>query len=141
MRLTLGRKEWLSLSVTLLIALPLIISIALHDHIYTAYLHHVVAPELEHHFQFKSGTERITDNGQALDVFLIDSVQSSGIFGKAGFQSGDIPVGYKHGFESGFYQDLLSAKKGYPTEITVVRVADVRRGKWQRRKIKLHLQK
>ena len=47
---------------------------------------------------------------------------------RAGFRAGDIPTGYKHGFASGFYQDLLWVKKGHTMTIKIVAAEDYRRG-------------
>jgi hypothetical protein len=137
MPITLGKRQWVYLAA-IVIALLVIVSLAFQERIYAAYLHQFVGPELQKDFRFKVGTERIIEGKEPIHVFVIESVEARGILAQAGFQSGDIPVGYKHGFESGFYQDLLWAKKGRPIEMAVVNISDARRGNWQARKITLH---
>jgi hypothetical protein len=141
MPITLDKRQYVILAVILFVILPLTVSLAFRDRIYDAYVRELVAPKLQREFGFKAGIEPIVDAKESLNVFVIQSVNPTGILGKAGFRSGDIPIGYKHGFETGFYHDLLWVKNGDQVEISVVNLSDARVGDWSERKIQLRAQK
>jgi hypothetical protein len=140
MPITLDKRQYVTIAVILFVILPLTVSLAFRDRISDAHLREIVGPKLQREFGFEAGIEPVFEAKQFLDVFVIQSVNPTGILGKAGFRAGDIPMGYKHGFETGFYQDLLWVKEGDQIEISVVNLAEARVGNWSERKITLQSQ-
>jgi hypothetical protein len=137
MPITLGKSQWIYIFVIFVIILPIILSLVFFKQIYASYLHEFVAPELEKEFGFTGGTESLLENNESSEVFLIEWVKQGSILANAGFQSGDIPVGYKHGFESGFYLDLLACRKGEEISMHVVNINSVRKGNREWRNLTL----
>lgn len=103
---TLGRSQWIYIAVVLFIVIPAVYFLGFIDRVYDAYLHEFIRPRLEQEFGFTSGRQTFTSDAETYDVFLLASVTPGGVLDRSGFRTGDIPVGYKHGFESGFLQDL-----------------------------------
>lgn len=141
MPITLGKSRWIYLSVILLFVLPVVLCFAFFNQIYAAYLHEFVAPELEKEFGYIAGTDTLVEDKESFEVFLIEYIKPGGILAKAGFQSGDIPVGHKHGFESGFILDLLASRKGELIKMKVVNINAARQGNSQWRDITLQYKK
>jgi hypothetical protein len=140
MPITLGKSQWIYIFVIFVIISPTILSLVFFKQIYASYLHEFVAPELEKEFGFTGGTESLLEDNESSEVFLIEVKQGS-ILANAGFQSGDIPVGYKHGFESGFYLDLLACAKGEEVSMHVINIHSARNGNRERRNLTLRCKK
>jgi hypothetical protein len=87
--------------------------------IHDLYVWEVVAPQLQQELGFRIGKVRVVDEGREHEVPGIIAVDPNGIFGRAGLRSGDIPIGYVHGFV-GFYHHLHSAR-GDKATLEVVR--------------------
>jgi hypothetical protein len=141
MPITLGKSQWIYIFVIFVIVLPIILCFAFFNQIYASYLHEFVRPKLEEEFGFKSGTESLIDGKEKSEVFLIKFVEPEGILANAGFQSGDIPVGYKHGFESGFYLDLMASRKSEAISMQVLNINAARQGNWNWRDVTLRYKK
>ena len=127
------------IAVIVLLVIPTVVAFTFMNQIRAMFLHEFIGPGLERDFGFKAGTERVADGKESYEVFVIQWVKPGGILDKAGFRSGDIPVGYKHGFESGFYQDLLWAKDGSVLQIHVLNFGDVRNEQSKSRTVSLSL--
>ena len=123
------RSQWVYLFVTLLIVLPLILAFVFSNQIYAVYLREFVAPRLEREFGFKAGRTQVQFRGRTDQVFAVLRVTPGGILHRAGVEPGDIPVGYQHGFETGFLQDLVWAKEGHAVEIELARPPDLEKRK------------
>lgn len=141
MPITLGKSQWIYIFVIFIIVLPIILFFAFFNQIYAAYLHEFVAPKLEKEFGFSGGTEIMLEEKESYEVFLIKWVKPRSILADAGFQSGDIPVGYKHGFESGFYLDLLACQRGEEISMNVVNINVASKGERQWRNLTLRCKK
>ena len=76
-------------------------------------------PVLQRDFSFEGSWVEWPGRGGSASfrVYTITAVDPNGILGRAGIQSGDIPI---EGFESGFLHDLYSVKRGCETEVQVV---------------------
>ena len=137
MPITLTRRHWISLTVAILLVILAIIYFTFFDQIYAMYLHEFIGPKLQVEYGFTTGRATIPDGKESYQVFVIEYVKTGGKLSESGFQSGDIPVGYKHGFETGSYLDLLAAKQGSIPEIPVINIGDIRNGNWKIQKMKV----
>ncbi|SRR6266487_5549639 len=126
--LTLSRSQQLYVGLVALIVLPLLMALTFQPQLYDAYLDHFVRPGLEREFGFTAGTVRLPAEAGELNTFGIIAVTPGGVLEKAGVRPGDLPVGYRHGFSTGFYQDLLAARRGVPVEVALLSSADYAKG-------------
>src|SRR5687767_10879231 len=126
---TLSKSQQLYVFITVLVVLPLLVGFAFQKELYALYLIRVLGPGLQREFGFTAGDVQIvTEAGEQLDVFGITSLVPGGSLARAGFRSGDIPTGYKHGFANGFYQDLIRVQRGEPAVIKVMAAKDFSKG-------------
>ena len=58
--------------------------------------------------------------GGTYAVFAIERVAPDGLFSRAGVLPGDVPVGYQHGFEAGFYRDLRRLESEHKVTFDVI---------------------
>jgi hypothetical protein len=120
--MTLSRARQLYVGIVLLVVLPLVFVLMFYGQLYGFYLHQFVRPSLEREFGFSSDVVNLVPGGR-LEM--------------AGCRAGDIPVGFAHGFETGFLQDLLWVRSGHPVEFEVLAAADVGKGPTAWRKVRL----
>lgn len=66
--------------------------------------------------------------GSDWNLLTITGLQPDSPLAAAGVKVDDVPIGYKHGVETGFYGDLESVVAGEDTVIRVVARADFPRG-------------
>lgn len=104
--ITLGPRQWLLLSVVTLVVLPVVLIVTFLPQVETAFVRQFVLPRWERQFGFVHGTTTLQMGNSTRQVFAIVSVVPNGTFNRARVLPGDVPVGYQHGFESGFYRDL-----------------------------------
>ena len=103
-----SRSHQLYVFVAVLVLLPLLAGIAFQKELYALYLMRFRGPELEREFGFTAGkVDVVTESGAQLGVFAVISLVPTGILAKAGFRTGDIPIGYKHDLAAEFYRDLM----------------------------------
>jgi len=126
--LTLSRTQQLYVGLIVVVALPIVLALVFQFQIYDAYLEQFVRPGLEREFGFTAGTIQLPAVAGPCDQFAIVAVSADGILAKAGVRSGDLPVGYKHGFATGFYQDLLQVQRGSSVKIRVLAASDYEKG-------------
>ena len=122
--LTLSRSQQFYVGLVTLIVLPVLMGLTFQPQLYDAYLDHFVRPGLEREFGFTAGTVRIPGGEDGTDAFGIVAVAPGGVLARAGVRPGDVPVGYRHGFATGFYLDLLAARRGTPVEVSLLSSAD-----------------
>lgn len=113
-------RQWFLVIITILIVLPVVGALAFLPELETAYLRAFVLPRWEKQFGFRHGTAILRVDNQKHSMFAIEAVTPGSLFSRAGVQAGDIPVGYQHGFESGFYSDLRRFEKGAAIELQLV---------------------
>src|SRR4051812_589124 len=109
---TLGRSQWIYIAAVLLVIIPALYLLGFIDRVNDVYLHEFVRPRLQQELGFTSGRQTFVSDSETYNVFLLVSVTPGGILHRSGFRSGDIPVGYKHGFETEFLQDLTWSQDG-----------------------------
>ena len=100
--------------------LSLLLLVAFERPLHQLWLEHWVAPKLQREFGFTAGFRSINLPSGEAPAFVLLSVKPGGRLYQAGFRAGDIPVGYQHGFVSGFYGDLLAVSEGQQVEIAVI---------------------
>lgn len=120
-------RSWL-LFVVLGAVLAFAAFLAFGNEIYDYYVWEYVRPELERELGFRIGRIQVTGEHGPYAVPAIVAVEPGGVFDRAGFRPGDIPVGYVHGFV-GFYHQLHSAR-GKATTLHIVRAEDG--GDWRK---------
>jgi len=135
--LTLSRSQQLYFGLVVLVVLPLILAFAVQPQLYDAYLDHFVRTGLEREFGFTAGTIRLPAEADGLDMFSIVAVAPGGALERAGVRPGDLPVGYHHGFATGFYLDLLAVRRGEPVEVAVLSSGDYSKGWKARHKVRI----
>jgi hypothetical protein len=135
--LTLSRSHQLYFTLVLLVLLPLVLGIAFQHQLHGLYLEHFVRPDLEREFGFTAGEIRIPALAGCPPQFAIVAVSPTGVLGRAGVRPGDLPVGYVHGFSSGFYSDLLWLKAGHSVELKLMASADYGKGSQAWRRVRL----
>jgi hypothetical protein len=135
--MTLSRARQLYVGIVLLVVLPLVFVLMFYGQLYGFYLHQFVRPSLERKFGFSSDVVNLSGLTSNDRVFAITRVVPGGRLEMAGCRAGDIPVGFAHGFETGFLQDLLWVRSGHPVEFEVLAAADVGKGPTAWRKVRL----
>jgi hypothetical protein len=118
--ITLGHRQWLYLAVVTIVVLPMVLVVTFLPQIQTAYVRQFVLPEWEKRFGFFHGRTTLQMNGGMQEVFAIVSVVPGGKFASAGLLPGDVPVGYQHGFESGFFSDLRRLESEHEVTLQVI---------------------
>jgi len=126
--ISLTRSRQLYVFLVLLVLLPLVMALAFQDRLFQAYLVHFEGPELQKQFGFSASRTRIGTGSGAVSYFAITGVQPDGRLYRAGFRAGDLPVGYEHGAESGFYEQLHWVRRGESALVKVVTAEDLARG-------------
>ncbi len=139
--LTLSRTQELHVLLVILAVLPLLLALTCQPELYDFHLDRFLRPGLEREFGFQAGTITVRPGTAALSMFAVVAVAPEGRLAKAGIRAGDIPVGYKHGFESGFVADLLAVRRGRAVDPRVPASADYDRGLTAWRKIRLDPQR
>lgn len=125
---TLGSAQWWYLAASLAGAVLMyfiIVAIPEWQHVYTV---EVRGPQLQRCLGFTASRptpSRMLERGTML---TISSVEPDSPLGRAGIRPGDIPVGYKHGMETGFYADLEAVVDGRSVTLTIVAREDFERG-------------
>jgi hypothetical protein len=104
--ITRGHRQWLYLALVTIVVIPIVLIVTFLPHIQTAYVRQFVLPKWEKRFGFLHGRTTLQMNGGTHEVFAIATVVPGGAFARAGVLPGDVPVGYQHGFEGGFYSNL-----------------------------------
>ena len=61
-------------------------------------------------------------------MFTITSVNRESPPALAGIKPGDVPVGYKHGMDTGFYGDMAAVIDGQEVTLSVMATAERHRG-------------
>jgi hypothetical protein len=118
--ITLGQRQWLHVAVVTFIVLPIVLIVTFLPQMQTAYVRHFVLPQWEKRFGFLHGRTTLQMGGGTQEVFAIVSVVPDGTFGRTGVLPGDVPVGYQHGFESGFYRDLARLESGHTVTLQFI---------------------
>ncbi len=115
--------------------LSLLLPVAFERPLHQFWIEHWIAPKLQHDLGFTAGYREVAP-GQG-PAFLLLTVTPGGRLYRAGFRAGDIPVGYQHGFVSGFYDDLLAVSDGRQVEIAVIPAGVAARGSedWKRLRV------
>lgn len=117
--ITLSSSQWWCLFAIVPLLIPCLLLFVLLQH-EIAYFHVMrdLAPALQRDFGFTAAV--VEEERPVRDqIFVITSLDPEGALAKAGFLVGDVPVGYKHGFETGFYAHLEYARHNV-TEMQVI---------------------
>jgi len=79
-------------------------------------------PRLQRDLSFRAAwvTRPAAGRYGPFEVYTLTDVDPKGKLGLAGFKAGDIPLGYQHGFESGFLSDLKAWEDGEAVSVQVV---------------------
>ncbi len=135
--LTLSRVQQLYVGLVLLVVIPIVLGLVFQYQLYDFYLDQFERPRLERQFGFTSGTLQIPGQPPSHPQFAVVDVRPDGALAKAGFRPGDMPVGYKHGFSTGFYQALLAVREGNAVYVHVLAASDYGQGisAWRRVRI------
>ncbi len=92
-------------------------------------------PSLEAALGFKAGYITVPSARAAgQQTYAIISVSPDGSFWKAGIRAGDVPTGYKHGFELGFLQDLVEGRASGSVTLTFIPAEAAARGAFEVRR-------
>lgn len=118
--LTVSRTQQLYVGVVILVLIPVIIAVVCQPSIQGAYLQQFVRPGLESEFGFRGGRVQLSKEAGGMEAFAVVQVVKDGALWRAGVRPGDLPVGDEHGFESGFYLDLLRVRSGERVEVSMV---------------------
>ena len=121
----MSRGHQFYVGIVLLVVFPLVFVLMFYGQLYGFYLHQFARPSLEREFGFSSGMLNVSGVDSNDQMFAITGVVTGGRLGMAGCRAGDIPVGFTHGLETGFLQDLLWVRSGHPVEFEVLAAADV----------------
>jgi hypothetical protein len=137
--LVLPRSQQLYFGIALLIVIPVVLGLVFQYQLYDFYLERFVRPDLERDLGFTAGSVQVPGppGYPAQAAFAVVAVQRDGALDRAGIRPGDLPVGYKHGFATGFYQDLLDVRRGRQAEIWVLARADYEKGMKAWRKVQV----
>jgi hypothetical protein len=130
----LGPAQWWSV-VAVLCLIAVYFAIATIPTWYTEYRIASDGPILQRCFGFAAAEVPAPPDAPVERVFAITSVNPDGALAKAGVRAGDVPVGYQHGFASGFYQDLGIALEGGDVTLLVIAMADLGKSTSARRSI------
>jgi hypothetical protein len=108
--ITLSASQWWCLFAIVPLLIPGFMAFVLFQHEIAAFeVLHDLAPALQREFGF---TAAIVEDERPIrdQTFVITSLDPAGALAKAGFLVGDVPLGYKHGFDTGFYLHLEGAR-------------------------------
>jgi hypothetical protein len=123
-----ARPQFILLAAIVLFVVPALIYLVNQREVDGWILVQVEGPRLQETFGFTAAHVPTSMSTGTMKLFQIASVRTGGLLDLAGFRAGDIPVGYKHGFEASFYADLLYAAEGHVVQIRVVSAADIDKG-------------
>jgi S1-C subfamily serine protease len=118
--ITLGYRQWTLVAIIALLVLPIVLILTFLPQIHTAYVRQFVLPGWEARFGFSHGTTKLQFGKAEYEVFAIAEVSPAGVFERAGIVPGDVPVGYQHGFEAGFYSELAQLESGHSIKLDVI---------------------
>lgn len=107
-------NQWVTILV-ILCALSVIVTLANFTELQSYYIVNYWGPRLQKELGFRAGYSQ--------GRFSITEVTPGGVFSTAGVHVGYIPVGYMHGFESGFY-DHLQSSRGQTTTLQFIDSSD-----------------
>jgi hypothetical protein len=114
-------KSFAYSALVVLVVLPVVGSLTYSNQIRDWWFMRNHQAEIEREFSCHAGTISLTDNdGKQVPVFSLTEVTPDGALGRAGVRAGDIPVGFKHGFQIGFYASLWTVHNGTPVQLSVV---------------------
>jgi len=93
--IALGKSHLLYLAGTVAL-LGLLLPLALGTELHEFWIQHWIASDMERDFQFTAGYATVQMDGAQVRMFTLLRVEPSGRLYRAGFRTGDIPVGYAH---------------------------------------------
>jgi len=105
--IVLGRGTFLYVVVTLVLVATLVVSALLHPAAYHQWCLRYYIPSVQDRFGFRAAPVSISGSEQRR-LGIVD-VTPGGVFSRAGFRPGDIPVDY-HGGETAFCSVLQAAE-------------------------------
>lgn len=124
--ITLGTGHWLVAGAGLLLILLFVVVFVALPEWQNTHLTTVRGPKLQRCLGFAA--ERRSMPGGDWDLLTITGLQLESPLAAAGVKVDDVPIGYQHGVETGFYGDLESVVAGEDTVVRVVARADFPRG-------------
>jgi hypothetical protein len=133
-RLLLGRREYLYLSLTLVLVALLVLWAVLHPAIYHEWCVRYYIPSVQEQFGFKA--ERISLVDAPYRPLTLVQITPGGLLDRAGFRAGDIPVDH-HGGETAFCGALQYATEGGEPSVSVINAGEWSRGYAARRTLTL----
>jgi hypothetical protein len=119
--LTLGRKQYLYLTLTFVLMGLLIWWAVFHPAVYHQWCIRYYIPSVQERFGFRVG--RISVPGLPYQPLALVEVTAGGPLSWAGFRVGDIPVDH-HGGETAFCGALQGAERSGYSNITVINADD-----------------
>jgi hypothetical protein len=127
----LSRGQWLFLAIAVVVVLPMVALLAQPTEVDVWLVKTFELASLQKSLGFQTGfISPPGSSGLVGPVFAITAVTPAGAFWRAGIRPGDIPTGYKHGFESGFLFDLSLGKRKGVVDLRVVPMASAFKGDW-----------
>ena len=123
------RSQWLVMAATLLFVIPAIVYLVVPNDAALVLVRRFELPALQESLGFATG--HVAVRGEKAPVFTITAVTPGSPFWQAGVRPGDIPVGYKHGIESGFIWDLMWGKRKGSATLRFLPAGAAQEGGWQ----------
>lgn len=120
-RFGFNHNQWILTAVFTLVVIPLMISSIFHSDVKNAFVRKFVASKIQSEFGFTMSHNRLYYGKQALDVYAISSLESTGILAKSGFQINDVPMRILHLSDVDFYEELTQTQEN-PIEIKVINI-------------------
>lgn len=130
--LTLGRREYFFLTLTLLLISLLISWAVFQPALYHQWCLRYYIPSVQALFGFRAA--RISVAGLPHEPLALVEVTPGGPFSSAGFRVGDIPVDH-HGGETAFCAALQGAQDGGYSDVYVINADDWGKARRSRREI------
>ena len=125
----LSRSQGLLMAISVVVVLPTVVVLATTAEVDVWLIKMFELPSLQRSLGFKTGfVPAPASVGVGASVFAITEVTPEGAFWRAGVRPGDIPTGYKHGFESGFLFDLSSGKRTGVVDLRLISMSSAIKG-------------
>jgi hypothetical protein len=116
---TIRRNQLLYLVTMVLLSIPCLMAVINPVDFYRLHARIVNGPVVRRLFGFSLERRRMHYRTQAMDVFVINSIDPNGRLAKAGVRNNDIPVASIHMNDADFY-DTLAASRRAPVKLRLI---------------------